>query len=117
MLTKNDVQLKVNLNYFWDCKLEYENCYYKYSIETNTFLDGGNSFICLDIRIYDKGEYVKRRRSNFGYYRKSKIPYKHRDIVKNLVDIFEEEIILPTILSSNRLKYMDLFEYVKEKRC
>lgn len=117
MINEKDVKLKINYDYYWGSQIEYENCYYSYKMELNSLILENDIVLVPTLQIYDKSKYVKRRRFNFNYYSKVKVPYQHREIIRQLLDIFEEKAVFHVVLSSNNITYKDIFSYMREKTC
>lgn len=115
MLIENYVKFNIDDEHFWNSIIEYENEEYKYNIELYIGFANKKQILSLDVHIFNKIKYIKRRRSNFNIYKKSAIPYKHRCIVKDLIVIFEERVIMPLIMCSNNIEYNDLFLYLKDE--
>lgn len=115
----NKEKLKTNLytNTYWESNIFYEDDYFSYKVQFDLHTLSGTLTLSPYITIKVKGEYRRRSKRIYRYTSESKklIPYKHREIIRELLSIFEIEIVVSTLLLFERVRYDNPFSYLEGK--
>lgn len=117
MINKDYVKTNLNIDAYWESNITYTTDDFIYDIGFDIHVLAGTFTLMPYITIRVRGELRRRSKRIYRFTKATKklIPYKHRDIMCELLEIFESDIVVTTLLTFQYIQYDNPFIYLEKR--
>lgn len=117
MINKDQVVTDLNIDAYWESNITYTTDEFIYNIGFDIHVLAGTFTLLPYITIRVRGEFRRRSKRIYRFTKETKklIPYKHRDIIYELLEMFEADIVVTTLLTFQYIEYDNPFIYLEKQ--
>lgn len=117
MINKDKVVMDLNTDAYWESSITYTTDEFIYNITFDIHVLAGTFTLLPYITIRVRGELRRRSKRIYRFTKETKklIPYKHRDVIRELLDIFETDVVVTTLLTFQYIRYDNPFTYLEKQ--
>ena len=117
MINQDQVVMDLNIDAYWESNITYTTDEFIYNIGFDIHVLAGTFTLMPYITIRVRGEFRHRSKRIYRFTKETKklIPYKHRDIMRELLEMFEADIVVTTLLTFQYIQYDNPFIYLEKQ--